>query len=65
MDQSLDISTKIYVFRYIRFASKSCGFEGRHVLRYSQGLKSASLCKAQAQIRLIESASAERQMPVF
>ena len=23
---------KIYVFRYIRFASKSCGFEGRHVL---------------------------------
>ncbi|ERI75590.1 hypothetical protein HMPREF0239_02485 [Clostridium sp. ATCC BAA-442] len=23
---------KICVFRYIRFASKSCGFEGRHVL---------------------------------
>jgi len=24
---------KICIFRYIRFASKSCGFEGRHVLR--------------------------------
>ena len=23
---------KICIFRYIRFASKSCGFEGRHVL---------------------------------
>jgi len=30
--QSLDNSMKIHVFRYIRFASKSCGFEGRHVL---------------------------------
>ena len=27
--QSLDNSTKIYVLRYMRFASKSCGFEGR------------------------------------
>ena len=27
---------KICVFRYIRFASKSCGFEGRHVLRDSR-----------------------------
>ena len=27
---------KICIFRYIRFASKSCGFEGRHVLRDSR-----------------------------
>ena len=27
---------KICVFRYIRFASKSCGFEGRNVLRDSR-----------------------------
>ena len=27
---------KICVFRYICFASKSCGFEGRHVLRDSR-----------------------------
>ena len=31
--QSLDNSTKICVFRYIRFASKSCDSEGRYVLR--------------------------------
>jgi len=42
---------KICVFRYICFASKSCGFEGRHVLsQRGKALKLLDFLSAQKRI---------------